>query len=67
MIKLVRPLAAGVMQEINGYSEKAYRKASKNLSDTSSAHSGLLNLKESLSSDISKAQMCVPNPMCSSR
>ncbi|OCF40615.1 hypothetical protein I317_05546 [Kwoniella heveanensis CBS 569] len=36
--------------------EKAYRKASKSLSDTAGAHSGLLALKDTLSADISRAQ-----------
>ena len=39
--------------------EKAYRKASKSLGESATAHSGLVALKTSLSEDIARANACV--------
>ncbi|WVQ99009.1 hypothetical protein IAU59_006141 [Kwoniella sp. CBS 9459] len=46
----------GAIGKKHDKAEKAYRKASKSLSDTAGAHSGLLALKDTLSEDISRAQ-----------
>ncbi|KAK4689766.1 hypothetical protein P7C73_g353, partial [Tremellales sp. Uapishka_1] len=45
----------GVIGKKHDKAEKAYRKASKNLADTSNAHFDLLALKDTLSEDISRA------------
>nr|XP_019042529.1 hypothetical protein I302_09138 [Kwoniella bestiolae CBS 10118]OCF21459.1 hypothetical protein I302_09138 [Kwoniella bestiolae CBS 10118] len=45
----------GAIGKKHDKAEKAYRKASKSLSETSNAHAGLIALKETLSEDINRA------------
>ncbi|WVR05417.1 hypothetical protein IAU60_002432 [Kwoniella sp. DSM 27419] len=46
----------GAIGKKHDKAEKAYKKATKSLSDTSGAHAGLLSLKDTLSADIGRAQ-----------
>jgi hypothetical protein len=45
----------GAMGKKHDKAEKAYRKAAKGLAETATAHAGLVQLKDTLSTDITRA------------